>query len=336
MRVFNKLLFVFAIFGIIFGKQVTYAHDGDLHKIKNSNNVPNLPYSLDFIENKGQWDEQAMFKASMGIGTVFITKDGFMHSYASKEDLDRINGHLCGDNSEHNHDLEKEMIRMHAYRVKFVGAQSDANFSTYNKRNHYVNYFIGNDASKWAGKVGLYGELLQHNIYQGIDLKIYSSNDQSFKYDFIVKPGANPSVIKLTYQGVKPQITEDGKLYIKTSVNEVFENAPYSYQIINDQKIEVACNYVINKKGELTFNFPNGYDNNFELIIDPELVFATYSGSVGSGTGKYAYATGFDSDGAMFAGAKCWETGWPTTVGAYMVAFPGGYPVGIKNILQMV
>src|SRR5690606_13298779 len=113
----------------------------------------------------------------------------------------------------------------------------------------------------------------------------------SMKYDFIVAPGANPNQIKLKYDGVTPLLKDDGSLFIKTSVNELTESAPYTYQIINGKKIEVASKYML-KNNELSFEFPNGYDNNYELIIDPDLIFATFSGTIGSA--MYSFATTYD------------------------------------------
>src|SRR5690606_27440169 len=75
------------------------------------------------------------------------------------------------------------------------------------------------------------------------------------------------------------------------------------------------------KDGFLAFELPNGYNKNYELIIDPELIFATYSGS--TGTNNYSYTTGYDSDGSLFAAASCYTGGWPVTVGAFQTVFTG-------------
>ena len=65
---------------------------------------------------------------------------------------------------------------------------------------------------------------------------------------------------------------------------------------------EVACNYVY-QNGEVRFEFPEGYNTNFKLTIDPELIAATLSGS--SGDDNYGHTATFDLTGAIFSGLKC-------------------------------
>ena len=84
-----------------------------------------------------------------------------------------------------------------------------------------------------------------------------------------------------------------GNLLFTTSVNTVLENAPYVYQTINGKKIEISCHYKL-ENGVVSFEFPEGYDSSNELIIDPVLVFATYSGSTAS---NYGFTATFDEGG---------------------------------------
>ena len=83
--------------------------------------------------------------------------------------------------------------------------------------------------------------LLQENIYDNIDLKMYS-NDGNLKYDFIVKANADPQKIKLLYKWADKMYVSNGNLYVQTSVNTITEQKPFAYQIIDGQKKEVACN----------------------------------------------------------------------------------------------
>ncbi len=53
---------------------------------------------------------------------------------------------------------------------------------------------------------------------------------------------------------------------------------PYAYQIINDQRRVVPAAFDIDDD-VVTFVFPEGYDSNYELVIDPFLIFSSYSGS---------------------------------------------------------
>ncbi|WP_118972836.1 DUF7948 domain-containing protein [Taibaiella koreensis] len=283
---------------------------------------------FDFIENKGQWTTEARFKANLPGGVLFLTDQGFVYNYVSGEDMERV--HELGE--EHK-DLSKEVVRSHAYRVNFAGANTGITYKQESKRSTYHNYFIGNDRSKWAGNVGLYGKVSMQNVYNNIDVAVYSKQN-ALKYDIIVRPGADAAQIKLTFDGVQPELNADGALKIKTSVNEVIEQAPYSYQVINGKEVPVPSRYVLDK-GQLTFAFPEGYNTQYELVIDPTLVFATYSGGTAGGfSGFYGFSTTYDNEGNAYAGCGAGGAGWPTSFGpAFQPAYSaaGNFIVGINK-----
>ncbi len=116
-----------------------------------------------------------------------------------------------------------------------------------------VNYFIGNDPARWHTSVPTYAKVRYAGIYPGIDLVYYGnpSADGQLEYDFVVAPGADPSVIALdvaaglsrhpssksggvpTRSGQVPpplQIAADGDLVIKTDGGEIRFHKPVVYQ----------------------------------------------------------------------------------------------------------
>lgn len=208
----------------------------------------------------------------------------------------------------------------HAYKVHFDGCNTDAVYHGENKRAYYHNYFKGRDTAGWKGHVNLYCKIVREQLYQGIDLAVYS-REYRLKYDFLVSPGADPGQIKLRYEGVQPEITQEGNLRIRTSVNEIVEQAPYCYQEVNGKKRVVPAAYRL-VQNVLSFVFPQGYDTKLPLVIDPELVYATYSGAViPAGTALYmpmrAHATTYDASGRLYAACTSREPGWPVTTGAF-------------------
>ena len=112
---------------------------------------------------------------------------------------------------------------------------------------------------------------------------------------------------------------ENGVLYVKTTITDIIENKPYAYQIINNEKIKVECNYKL-RKNILKFEFPNGYDKSNTLIIDPVLIFSTYSGSTAA---NYGFTATYDTLGFTYAGSIVFGTGYPTTTGAYDTTYSG-------------
>jgi gliding motility-associated-like protein len=279
---------------------------------------------ISFVENRNQWNTEVRYKTDLPGGELFLTDKGFVYSYYSLEDLHRIHelGHERPD-----YDRGNELVNCHAYRVIFEGAQAAPKVRGTDRKPQYHNYFLGNDPSKWAGNVPVFGSVLYEGVYQGVDAVVYS-NDQNLKYDFVVKAGADPAQIKLKFEGVQPRLLSNGNLLIETSVNRIEEEAPLVYQIVDGQQVAVKCNYTWKAGQRIGFDFPEGYNKSLDLVIDPNLVFGTYSGGSGS---TYGFSATYDSDGNLYAGGQCFNAGWPTSVGAFQVTFAGGQDAGINK-----
>ncbi|MEZ5046756.1 MAG: gliding motility-associated C-terminal domain-containing protein [Chitinophagaceae bacterium] len=163
-------------------------------------------------------------------------------------------------------------------------------------------------------------------LYKGIDLIFYTKENQ-FKYDFIVSPQANPKQIQLQFNGVRPKLLPNGNLFIKTTVNEFQELAPFAYQEINGVIQKVNCHFHL-QDNILSYELPDAYDLSKPLIIDPVLVFATYSGCT---TTTYGFSATYDNSGSLYAGGEAFGGGWPSTVGAFQSTFGGSVDAGINK-----
>jgi len=139
------------------------------------------------------------------------------------------------------------------------------------------------------------------------------------KYDLLLAPGADPSSILLSYEGVDKLSIKNGHLVVSTSVGESRELPPYAYQIIGGQKKEVACSYTL-KGNQVSFSLKE-YDKNAALTIDPVLVFSTYTGSRSSNWG-FSAAPG--PDGSLYAGGIVFGASYPLSTGAFQSRFGGG------------
>ncbi|RQO29985.1 hypothetical protein DBR32_13815 [Taibaiella sp. KBW10] len=312
----GKLLLITSILGLAVTTSWANPKAHDHSANDGHNHEAEAKQSIAFIENKGQWVSEAKYKVNVGEGAMFLTDKGFVYNFLSGEDMQKY--HKAADEGKQIEDK----LRGHAYKVNFVGANSTSSYTTSGKLPTYQNYFINNDQTKWASNVGLYETVTQHDVYNGVDLKVYAGANNNVKYDFIVKQGANPHVIKFSFDGVSPKLQQDGSLLVPTSINKVVEKAPYTYQVIDGKQVPVASKYKF-EKGMLSFDFPNGYNKNYDLVIDPDLIFATFSGGVGSSNYFYAHSTTFDKLGCTYTAAMATNTGWPTTTGAYQTTFSG-------------
>ncbi|MGZ4053909.1 MAG: DUF7948 domain-containing protein [Bacteroidia bacterium] len=277
---------------------------------------------IKFAENKNQWDKKVLFRAQLDGGALFLQKDAFTYNFYDKEAL-RHNH--AGQNSK---DILTGPIRSHAFRMTFLNALPSVETSAKDKTHDYNNYFIGKDKNKWAGEVRNFREVNYKNLYEGTDLQILGMQN-SVKYNFIVSPKGNTNDIKLFYEGLDNIKIDKGNLVLTTSVNELVEEKPYAYQWIDGAEVPVPCEFVLENK-TVHFRFPKGYNKNFDLTIDPVLVFACSSGSTADNFGMTAT---YDSQGDLYSGGTCFNIGFPTTLGAYDTTFNGATAYGRTDVV---
>lgn len=268
--------------------------------------------AIDYVKNEGQWNAPFLYKADLNGAWVFLEKNRLTYSF-----LDAAHLH-------HQHGKKKEpkneIIKGHAYHVNWLNVNKNASIKNLHKKDYYHNYYLGNNKNNWKSNVGIYNTILYQNIYDNIDFKIYS-DASSMKTDYIIHKNGQVQDLQFQYEGVDAlNITPEGKLKITTSINTIYELKPYAYQNINGKQYEVACQYKLNQN-ILTFSLPNSYNKNYDLVIDPVLVFSTYSGSFSDNWGSSAT---HDNAGNMFLGGIALGGSYPTTVGAFQTTFGGG------------
>lgn len=275
---------------------------------------------LYFIENKGQWNDNIKYQVELNAARLFLEGDKLTYVLVNPADMDYLH------DAHHNPDLDISdfVLHCHAFQVHFGG---DINLPTAPQAtcnsDAYRNYFIDKDPSKWKSHVGLYQQIDYYNLYNGIDLRFYGDGGH-VKYDYIVAPGANASQIQLVYDGLDGLFVQNGNLHMLTSVNTIIEQQPYAYQYINGQLTQVPCFFSVSGN-TVTFNMPDGYDTSEELIIDPTLIFSTYTGATSD---NWGFTATYDNTGHLYAGGAAFGVGYPTTTGAFQINFAGGDPVG--------
>lgn len=263
----------------------------------------------------------------MPTGNFFINSDGVTVVQHNVDDL-RVMADLAhGDHPNHEHaatttkgGASKQILRSHAYEVKFLGADvptiiPDKPLDSYN------NYFIGDDPSKWASNCKIFQAITYKNIYPKIDVRYYTDNGR-LKYDIIVHPGADVSRIAMHYDGADDLKVKNGELIIKTSVGEMKELSPYSYQVVNGSKKEVGARFKV-AGNTVRFQLEN-FDKAQTLVIDPTLIFSTFSGSTAD---NWGYTATYGPDGSFYGGGIVMGSGFPVSNGAYQTSFGGGVPL---------
>ncbi|MGR3295114.1 MAG: DUF7948 domain-containing protein [Candidatus Bathyanammoxibius sp.] len=266
--------------------------------VKHLGNLPAF-----FIENQGQTAEEVRYYFK-GSDTVYFTDSSVVFQKIEATNKSRETRHST--NSDNNTDAEP--LQGVAYRLEFLGA----NATTPQARKQLggkVNYFIGNNPSKWHSDLPTYQEIVYPGLYglqndvgarcnvplhdagaaglkpcdthvsthkefshserseesNGVTLRdsspplaaqndipggtidlVYKGIKGGMKYEFIVHPGADPDVIKMSYRGIDGlSIDESGNLIIHTALGDVKDEKPYCYQDIDGERVEVAAGFKI-------------------------------------------------------------------------------------------
>ncbi|MFT3945455.1 MAG: PKD domain-containing protein [Agriterribacter sp.] len=291
--------------------------------------------SVEFTENKGQWDHAVLFKGEITNGAFFLQKNGFTVLMHNEDDLHELldhghdrEGSTAAINTSsrkayprpatgEQKDSSTAVLRSHAYNMSFVGGNANPEIVTEKAITSYENYFIGNDPSKWASNCKIYQAITYKNMYPGIDVRYYANGEQ-LKYDIIVQPGADAGKIVMRYEGADKLQIKNQELLIKTSVGDVKELSPYSYQVDDKGKKEINVKYVL-ENNTIKFKIKN-YNSSQVLVIDPTLIFATFTGSRAS---QWGYTATYGADGSLYSGGIVFASGFPVSTGAFQTSFAG-------------
>jgi len=270
---------------------------------------------VEFLENQGQWDGNYKFKAITGRGDIYLQSDGFTYLVGAS------NNYTLMDDYHHGFTKTPPVLKFHSYKLTFVGANA-AQIEGKKPEEFYCNFFLGNDPKRWKSFIHPFLAIDYNKLYNGIDMHM-SSDQGNIKYEFVLAPGADASNIKMNYKGQDDLEVSNNNLIITTSVGNVTELMPYAYQYINDTKVEVPCHYKI-KNNTVTFTFPKGYDDTKQLVIDPTVVFATFSGSTAD---NWGFTATYDVSGNFYNGGIVHVLSgedFIETTGAFQTTYGGG------------
>jgi len=272
--------------------------------------IPNVNAFDGFVKNEGQWNGSFIYKSQIKGGNLFIEKNSFTWLFYQSDSL----------HSAHHHVSKSSSIPVHAIKTKIIGANKNPLVLALEEQSFHVNYFLNNNPKNWKSELRVYKKLLFVNIYPNIDLEIIS-NPNGIKYNFIVKKYGNPDLIKLEYEGADNIKIKNNAIVITTSLGEIKEFPPIVYQEIDGENKAVATEYYL-ENNSISFRIKERYNRRSNLIIDPILVFSTYSGALSD---NFGFTATFDSMGNAYSGGTVYDFSFPTTVGAFQMQFAGGF-----------
>jgi gliding motility-associated-like protein len=257
-----------------------------------------------FIENKGQWPSRFKFMKQVQNGYMWFSPNSFrvsltkpgLHPSEIKPNLKSPENKSVG----------------HAYELEFIGGKALKMSPSGPESKTLYNFYLGNNRSNWASGARAFEEILYSQLYPGVDLKL-TEKAGHLKYDLILNKAEDIQQVKIQYKGLKRISIREGKLRLGTCLGEIEESIPLAWQVINGKKEALDCQYKLNGT-EVSFYFPKGIKFGYPLIIDPEIVFYTYSGGQSDNWGSTAVGDRF---GNSYLAGTIYGPNFPVTLGAF-------------------
>ena len=187
------------------------------------------------------------------------------------------------------------------------------------------HFFKGDDPAMWTTHVPAFRKVLFEEVYSGIDM-IISCTEKGVEYAFSVKPGSDPGLIKMAYEGVNGLwVDKGGGLVVDTPFGSLKETAPLAYQDGVRKQIGVSSRfrmaYVADRKCSFAHGFEmEGYDRDRSLTIDPTLIYSSF---LGGSSKEYGWGVAVDGSGRSYVGGYTQSADFPTQNG-YEPDYQGG------------
>ncbi len=188
---------------------------------------------------------------------------------------------------------------------------------------HRSHFFVGSDPTRWRTGVRSFREIAYPDLYEGIDL-LYRMTEAGVKYEFLVRPGADPARIAMVYEGLEAvEVRGDGGLTLRTARGDLRDSAPDALQ----GSESVTCTF--SRRGHLSAGFLcAGWNRSRPLVIDP-LVYSTFLSGTDSDAG---YSIAVDPAGNAYVTGIAASVDFPTTPGAFNASLGGAQDAFVTKL----
>ena len=175
-----------------------------------------------------------------------------------------------------------------------------------------TNYFGRNSHS-----VDAFARLRQAGVYPGIDI-VYYGKGQTLEYDFELAPGADPSLIRMRFDGADSiQLGSKGQVILGFGDRQITQNLPVVYQRDyhrgSNRVIGVPSSYVMEADGSIGITL-GSYDKSEALVVDPTILFTDYLAGTSA---DVPVGIGHDKNGLIYIAGYTLSPDFPSVGAAY-------------------
>jgi beta-propeller repeat-containing protein len=298
---------------------------------------------LYFVENRGQADERVEYYLQGKDKSVYFTPHGLVFSLPGKAKGEPPRGHPKAEGGEEmgkrgngemasvplispfpHCPISPQSAQRYLLNLEFVGSNPEVRLEGEERTPAVVSYLKG-PKTEWKAGLKTYSSIVYRNLWPGIDLE-YSGTQDRLKYQFLVRPGADPDQIRLRYRGATAvKVNEEGELAVETPAGSFHDQKPYSYQEVAGKQVEVSTSYALaqgtghgaqgtesptlcpspfarcgaERPAAFEYGFRVGeYDRSRPLVLDPAVL--VYAGYIGGGSEDLGTDIVVDGDGNAY------------------------------------
>jgi gliding motility-associated-like protein len=239
-----------------------------------------------FIENKGQFNgrnwntsDPVLFGYNHNPFYVFLSKNGMTYRFDKMIKNPK--------RKEQPEVLPKRVNISELVKTQWLNSNENVEIISSDKVSPYYSFAInGADGNvQNVNHVHGFQTITYKNLYDNIDVIYTIHPEGGIKYNVVLHPGSDPSVLQLKYESahtntlnenVNIQLSDKGQVHITTSLGQVIEHAPVSFYA-DDQSKQVNSSYLL-KNNVLSFELGE-YDTSRVLIIDPWIISPNFTTS---------------------------------------------------------
>ena len=155
-------------------------------------------------------------------------------------------------------------------------------------------------------KPAIFNDLTLRNIYDGVDLRLYSAAEGTLEFDWIVARAQDYRQIRVAATGQDGlTFNGDGSATLKLRFQDLTFKIPESYQVINGVKQPVTARMQAgDATGEIRYAIAGDIVNDQPLVIDPNVAWSTFFDLNDSTTpfDSYLFAVAANANGVYASG----------------------------------
>lgn len=223
----------------------------------------------------GTADPGLLFATDTPGGRVFVTREGlrhvFMRSRPREEARDARAPRAVLRRDPRLVDWARLELVLEGAEVRPERARAEEPIAGHGVTHYYLAH-----CPQGVRDVPGYARVVFPEVYPGIDWVVRTESDRSVHHDFVVAPGADPSQLRLRYEGAESmRVSDDGRtLLLRTALGEVREGALACWQGSPAQPVGARFRL---EGGSVRVDL-DAYDRTQPLVIDPPLTWFTLYG----------------------------------------------------------